>query len=180
LGVELASSALGGETDFYKVRLSSTWYFPGFFEGHVWEVVGQGGVVNNYGDTIHVPLFDRSYLGGVNNLRGYKYHKVGPKQDNEPIGGEMYWYGSVEYSLPIIERLRFAMFYDIGNVYLNAYSLSLLPRQAQYNDDVGIGFRLNIPRLGPLRLDYAFPLSHDEGLSSSGKFQFSVGFQREF
>jgi outer membrane protein assembly factor BamA len=116
----------------------------------------------------------------VGTLRGFRYHRVGPAINNEPIGGEMSWMGSVEYSLPIIERLRFALFYDVGNVYPNAYSFSLAPGQKAYSDDWGVGFRLNIPRLGPLRLDYAFPMSHDDGVSGSGKFQFSVGFQREF
>ncbi|MCI0535239.1 MAG: outer membrane protein assembly factor BamA [Verrucomicrobiales bacterium] len=190
---EVASSTLGGDTDFYKARISSIWYFPGFFSGHIWELLGQAGVVDNYGDTSRVPLFDRYFLGGVTSLRGFKYRRVGPRYhqvdpvtgvdqivNDEPIGGEMYWLGSVEYSLPIIERLRFAVFYDIGNVYENAYSFSLAPGQRTYSDDWGVGFRLNIPRLGPLRLDYAFPISHDDGISGSGKFQFSVGFQRDF
>lgn len=177
---EIASRQLGGDTDFYKVRLQTSVYFPGFFDGHVWEILGQAGVVDNFGDTTRVPLFDRYFLGGVTSLRGYRYRKVGPTDTGEPIGGEMFWYGSVEYSLPIIDRLRFAMFYDIGNVYLNSYSFDLQPGQATYSDDVGVGFRINIPRLGPLRLDYAFPLSHDAGVSSAGKFQFSVGFTRDF
>ena len=154
-----------------------------------WE--GSGSWIDRSPDK-RVPLFDRYFLGGVYTLRGYRFRRVGPGMatdvsgkpflttTGEPIGGEMYWFGSVEYSLPIIERLRFAVFYDIGNVYLNAYSFSLSPGQKIYSDDVGLGFRLNIPRLGPLRLDYAFPIQHDDGISGSGKFQFSVGYYREF
>jgi outer membrane protein insertion porin family len=177
---EVAGSYLGGDTDFYKLRLSSSWYFPGFFEGHVIEALGQGGVVQDYGDSTRVPLFDRWFLGGVTTLRGYRYRHVGPRVDGEPLGGETYWYGSLEYSFPIIERLRFAVFYDIGNVYQDAYSFDLGPGQATYSDNWGVGIRLNIPRLGPLRLDYAFPISHDEGISDSGRFQFSVGFTRDY
>ena len=50
--------------------------------------------------------------------------------------------------------------------------------QALYSDNYGLGFRLNIPRLGPLRLDYGIPINHDTGISGSGRFQFSVGFTR--
>ena len=44
---------------------------------------------------------------------------------NEPMGGDTYWFGSVEYTLPIFEKdnglgVRFAMFYDIGAVYEQA------------------------------------------------------------
>jgi hypothetical protein len=31
-----------------------------------------------------------------------------------------------------------------------------------------------------LRLDYGIPISHDDNVSGSGKFQFSVGFTRDY
>ncbi len=38
---------------------------------------------------------------------------------NEPIGGDSFWFGSVEYSIPIVEKeggvgVRVATFYDVG------------------------------------------------------------------
>lgn len=175
---ELAGGPLGAEADFYKWEVRSSWYFPGFFEGHIWEVVGRTGVVEEYGDTERVPLFDRYFLGGVNSLRGFRYRDVGPHDEpsEEPIGGSTFYYGSVEYSLPIIERLRFAMFYDIGNVYLDPYDFDF----GNYSDNWGVGIRLNIPRLGPLRLDYGIPITHDRFSNGKGKFQFSVGFYRDY
>lgn len=173
----------GGEADFYKLELRSFWYFPGFWEKHVLEVGGQIGVVEEWGRSDRVPLFDRFFLGGISSLRGYKYHGVGPHIDDEPIGGATMWYGTLEYSLPIapaLERLRFAVFYDIGMVYQDAYSFDTLPEQRTYNDNWGVGFRLNIPRLGPLRLDYGIPITHDRDASGSGRFQFSVGFSRKY
>ena len=83
--------------------------------------------------------------------------------------------GSAEYSIPIIERLRLAVFYDIGNVYANAYDFNF----KDYLDNWGVGVRLNIPRLGPLRLDYGIPITHP-GANGSGKFQFSVGWNRDY
>ena len=130
-----------------------------------------------------LPLFDRFFLGGISSLRGYRYHDVGPHEDDEPIGGNTMWFGTLEYSLPIVpalERLRFAVFYDIGNVYEDAYSFTKRPEQRVYNDNWGLGLRLNIPRLGPLRLDYGIPITHDRDTSGSGRFQFSVGFRRDY
>lgn len=173
----------GGEADFYKLELRSFWYFPGFWEKHVLEVGGQIGVVEEWGRSDRVPLFDRFFLGGISSLRGYKYHGVGPHVDDEPVGGNTMWYGTVEYSLPVapaLERLRFAVFYDIGMVYQDAYSFDTLPGQRAYNDNWGVGLRLNIPRLGPLRLDYGIPITHDRDASGSGRFQFSVGFSRKY
>jgi outer membrane protein insertion porin family len=133
--------------------------------------------VDVWGDATRVPLFDRWYLGGLYSLRGYKYRHVGPKDYiGEPIGGGTYWFGTAEYSLPIIERLRFAMFYDVGNVYSGAYDYSHLNK---YNDNWGIGLRINLP-IGPLRLDYGIPITHDESSDGGGKFNFGVGYQRDF
>jgi len=143
------------------------------------EVGGRVGVVEAFSDSIRVPMFDRFFLGGANTLRGYKYRFVGPKDEyGEPIGGNTYWMGSVEYSIPLIERLRFAVFYDIGMVYLESYDFNF----SSYNDNWGVGLRLSIPQLGPapLRLDYAFPITHGPDTSGSGRFQFSVGYQRPF
>jgi len=145
----------------------------------VLDLGGTAGVVEAYGDSTRVPLFDRFFLGGANTLRGYKFRHVGPKDEfGEPIGGGTYWFASAEYSIPIIERLRLAAFYDIGMVYSKAYDFNL----GSYNDDWGIGLRLLIPQLGPapLRLDYAFPITHGSDTSGSGRFQFSVGYQRPF
>ena len=173
----------GGEVDFYKLEARSFWYFPGFLEKHVLEVGGRAGVVEEWGRSERVPLFDRFFLGGISSLRGYRYHDVGPREDDEPVGGKTMWFGTVEYSLPIVptlERLRFALFYDIGNVYQDAYSFDRRPEQRFYNDNWGVGIRLNIPRLGPLRLDYGIPITHDRDVGGSGRFQFSVGFRRDY
>jgi outer membrane protein insertion porin family len=139
-------------------------------------MIGRTGVVEEYGDSDFVPVFDRYFLGGVTSLRGYRYRRVGPYDEGEPVGGRTFFLGSVEYSIPIVERLRFAIFYDIGNVYRDAYDFDF----GDYSDNWGVGIRLNIPRLGPLRLDYGIPITHDENTGGGGRFQFSVGFRRDY
>jgi outer membrane protein insertion porin family len=186
LEAEVAGGPLGGDADFYKLQLRSSRYFRGFAPGHVLEISTQIGVVDTHGFDDHVPLFDRFFIGGMLNLRGYKFRDVGPYDSRgvEPIGGRTYWFGSAEYSIPIIERLRIAAFYDIGNVYPFSYSFETLPDNygphpyGLFSDNWGVGIRLNIPMLGPLRLDYALPLTHDAYTGSSGRFQFGVGFTR--
>jgi outer membrane protein insertion porin family len=183
LSAELAGP-FGGEKNYYKLELKTHWYFKGLFTGHVLELVGGVGVADSYGSTSMVPFYDRFYLGGLNSLRGYEYRSVSPRdppdsdgfQSEEPVGGDSYWIGSAEYSLPIIQNLRFAVFYDIGNVTLDPYSLTF----KDFTDNWGVGLRLNIPRLGPLRLDYGVPLSHDQFNSSSGRLQFGASFDRPF
>lgn len=178
---DVASSALGGERDYYQLELRTAWYFRGFAKGHVLELTGRGGVTEGYnGDD--VPFYDRFYLGGLYSLRGFKYRDVSPREPgfDEPIGGRTYSFASAEYSLPIINQekgagVRFAVFYDIGFVNSDAYDFN----GSNFSDDWGIGLRLNLP-IGPLRLDYAFPIHHDQYSDGGGRFQFGVGYTREF
>ncbi len=179
-----------GDTTFYKLELKTDWFFKGFFKGHVIEAGGRAGVAQSLsgGD---VPFYDRYYLGGLYSLRGFKYRNIGPRDPNylnnqfqgipdEPIGGDSYWFGSAEYSIPILEKdggvgLRVAVFYDVGSVGAKPYAFS-----GSFDDNWGLGFRLNIPRLGPLRLDYGIPIHHDANNGSTGQFQFGVGYTRDF
>jgi outer membrane protein insertion porin family len=200
---ELAGGPFGGDSDFYKLEMRTSRYFKGFLHGHVLEINGGIGVVDSYGRSSRVPLFDRWYLGGIGDLRGYRYREVGPKDQpyvirqlvppndgeaphivpshNEPIGGSTYWVGTAEYSVPIIDYVRFAVFYDVGMVYVDPYSFRVQNKFNHfYNDNYGFGLRLNIPHLGPLRLDYGIPITSDLSNHSSGRFQFSVGYTRPF
>jgi len=179
--VEVAGGPLGGDRNFYKLELGSAWYFKGFFPGHVLELGARAASANSFGSTTNVPFFDRYFLGGVETLRGYRYREVGPRSLNEPIGGDTSWFASAEYSVPIIERLRFAAFYDIGMVYYDPFSFShSYFGTGAYNDNWGIGLRLLIPQLGPLRLDYGIPIHSDPFNRSHGRFQFTAGFERPF
>jgi outer membrane protein insertion porin family len=176
-----------GDTTYYKLEAKTAWYFPGLFTRHVLEAVGRAGIADSLssGD---VPFYDRYYLGGLYSLRGFKFRSIAPRETppfpgvtQDPIGGDTYWFGSLEYSLPIFEKdngpgVRFAMFYDVGAVYEKAYSVS----GDDFDDDWGLGLHINIPKLGPLRLEYGIPIHHDQYNGKSGRFQFGVGWQRPF
>jgi len=119
-----------------------------------------------------VPIFDRLYLGGSNNLRGFAFRDVGPRDvHGEPLGGESMARGTVEMTFPIIEKARGAIFYDTGFVNADAYSF----KTSDTASDFGFGLRLDLP-IGPLRVDYGIPLQTN-GRSSSGHFNFNVGYQ---
>ncbi|HEX3719862.1 MAG TPA: outer membrane protein assembly factor BamA [Verrucomicrobiae bacterium] len=172
-----------GDTDFYKLELRTSWFFPGFAPGHIIEFDGSAGSVSTWGNTGQVPIFERWFLGGLYSLRGYKYQTIGPEdQFGEPLGGNTYWFGSAEYSIPIVKMLRIAAFYDAGNVYPDSFNFNPGPNRGFYSDDAGLGLRIVLPIGGgtPLRLDYGIPIVHDPTVGSGGKFQFGFGYQRQF
>ncbi len=183
---QIAGGPLGGDFSFYKLELRTAWYFKGFGEGDVLEVLGRVGTMDTYNDSNHVPFYEKYYLGGAYDMRGYKYRHLGPLIDGEPVGGQTYAFGSLEYSVPIVEEyLRVAAFYDIGWVNPDAYDFDPSHREDPvygklgWADNIGLGVRLNIPMLGPLRFDYGVPIN-GKNESGSGRFNFSVGYTREF
>jgi outer membrane protein insertion porin family len=80
---------------------------------------------------------------------------------------------TAEYTMPIVDKVRGAVFYDVGFVNGDAYDFS----SSMYNADAGIGLRLDLP-IGPVRIDYGVPTKKDSDLGSSrGRFNFNVGYQ---
>jgi len=192
LSTELIGGPVGGNISVYKLNAKTTSFFP-LFGGHVLELLGAVGVVDAYGQTrgsgpivdedpspfLHlvkvddVPIFDRYFLGGANTLRGFGFRDVGPKDvRGESVGGNTYANATVEYTIPIVERIRGAVFFDIGEVEKDSYSFDL----GDLKSDAGIGVRLNLP-IGPIRLDYGYPIQTDKETGKTGKIQFSVGYQ---
>ncbi len=172
LSVYVAGGVLGGDTDIYGFDLEASKYFllP-------WDTIltlnGEVASVSTWAGGDRVPIFDRLYLGGANNLRGFKFRDVGPKdEDGEPIGGNTLARFTVEYTFPVVDKIRGAVFYDAGFVNSSSYDFGA----GNVNSDVGIGVRLDLP-IGPVRIDYGFPLQKDEYSSGSGKFNFNIGYQ---
>lgn len=167
----VAGGFLGGDTDIYGFDLEASHFI------HLpWDTIltlnGEVAAVNTWSGGDRVPIYDRLYLGGANNLRGFKFRDVGPKdEDGEPIGGKTLWRVTVEYTFPIVDKVRGALFYDAGAVGSDAYDFG-----GDMNSDVGIGVRLDLP-IGPVRLDYGIPIQADQYNDSSGKFQFNIGYQ---
>jgi outer membrane protein insertion porin family len=123
-------------------------------------------------DVPAVPIFDRLFLGGSNNLRGFAFRDVGPRdKQGEPLGGQSMARVTAELTFPIVVKARGAIFYDTGFVNADPYDFST----DHIASDFGIGIRLDLP-IGPMRIDYGIPIQRD-GRSSGGHFNFNVGYQ---
>ena len=179
LASNIAGENIGGEADFYNLNLSSAWYFEGLRDGHVLELIGRTSVADNYGDSAEVPYLERYTLGGGSTLRGFSYREVGPRDsNNKVIGGETMYMGTAEYSVPtfISDRIRFASFVDAGGVARRSYDWDL----GNYNANYGFGLRIEIPFLGPLRMDYGIPFKSDAYNDNSGRFNLTFGYTTAF
>lgn len=178
LSAFVAGGGLGGTVQDYGINLGAKKFFSLPWD-MILETKGGIGIVNGWGGGGTPPIFDELYLGGANDMRGFAFREVGPKdQYGNPIGGSTSVEGTGEITFPIIPRLRGAFFTDWG--YVNAGALSFAPTQAGngsggLNGDMGIGARIELP-IGPIRVDWGYPVSSDSWNHSNGQFNFNVGY----
>jgi outer membrane protein insertion porin family len=159
----------GGDVDAYGFSLEGAQFFS--LPGNM--IFSLEGALRTVDGGDKVPIFERLFLGGANNLRGFDYRDVGPKDENgEPIGGLTSAYATAELTFPIIEKVRGAVFYDVGMVSGDSYDWG-----GDINSDVGIGLRLYFLPTGPIRLDFGIPVQADEDNDSGGQFNFNLGYR---
>lgn len=188
LSTFVTGGPLAGDIQIYGWNAEAAKYF--LFK---WDTIltlnAQAGVVDVWGSdstALGVPLYDRLFLGGANDMRGFRFRRVGGRgrpeigkrvvdpTNQEPLGGQTLARLTVEYTAPVIDKVRAAVFYDAGFINSDPYDFSA----SAYNSDVGLGLRLDLP-IGPVRIDYGIPLKMDPsfGDSKRGRFQFNVGYQ---
>ncbi len=192
LSGEIAGGILGGDNDFYK--------FTGGYQRYrslggkrvlAWR--GRAGYARAYGRSDAVPVESRYFLGGANSVRGYDEASLGPRfrdgAGNQRVaGGEILLLANLEarFPLPLISRWNFsgAVFLDAGNVWADVSDVSASDfalssdRNETGSDDfrygLGAGIRYNTP-VGPIRVDYGYPLKPDLFTDTGGTWYFSLG-----
>ncbi|MFA6078719.1 MAG: outer membrane protein assembly factor BamA [Candidatus Omnitrophota bacterium] len=172
LGIQDAGGIFGGDKDFVSGTGSAALYHT-FFSKLVLEVKGRMGIANAYGKSSEVPIYERYFAGGANTIRGYRERAVGPRDpgSNDPIGGEALLIGNAELTFPIYEKLlKGAVFYDVGNVWRHAEDFAV---GSNYRQGAGIGVRIKTP-IGPVKLDYGYPLVNNYDDKKQGEFYFSM------
>jgi len=197
LDFSVAGGPMGGDNHYYKLEWRGSKFFPvAEFQDQVLAVLARTGVVESFGDSNKnvartftftdgfgqtqtqtfnyipgVPFYDRYFLGGPQDLRGFEYRDVGPKgSSGEPLGGKTYGFFSLEYSFDVVKPVRMAFFYDGGFANVDAYDFS----PVDYNDNFGIGLRLFVAG-APLSLDFGIPLTSDRYNRKGNQFNFSFG-----
>lgn len=120
-------------------------------------------------------------LGGPYTIRGFKMSGVGT--------GDAFVMGSAEFATPIpfldrtklsrkvnfLNNIRFTVWADAGKIFNPTIADTLYDRPG-YAVSMGIGLKLYIPGMGPVSVDYGFPLTNsgDNG-PKHGYFTFGVG-----
>ena len=136
LSTELASGLLGSELLFLRHRWTGRLYYnlggasgqPG--SGFVLKANSEMGFITSP-SSAGVPVFNRFYLGGILDVRGYRLRTLGarlplsvsldPNSQSFPtgsnIGGNLQAYSNFEFEFPILDKvgIRGVAFFDAGN-----------------------------------------------------------------
>jgi outer membrane protein insertion porin family len=175
LDVSLALAGLGGdvETMTFSTQASKYWNLK-------WDTILSLNGEVAFVDAINgdVPIFERMFLGGGRTLRGFEFRDIGGDRDGpsgEVLGGKSLAFLNTEYTVPIIETVRAAAFYDMG--FVNSGSWDMAPQDLY--SDAGFGIRIQLPISPvPIALDYAFPMSSpDSAADKGGQFNFYMSYE---
>ena len=175
VGLTLAGTAVGGDVNTITFSTQAQKYWNLKWDS-ILSLSGELAFVDSTnGDEI--PIFERMFLGGGRTLRGFEFRDVGPRDSNytnEVYGGNSLGYISAEYTVPIIETIRAAVFYDTGFVNPESWDIGM----SDIYSDIGVGIRLKLPISPlPLALDYAVPVSSpDKEADKGGQFNFSLQY----
>ncbi len=135
---EIASQAFGSEFNYLRHRFTGRFYYPlggGTGQpgsGFVIKLNTELGLITSP-DPQGVPIFQRYFLGGILDVRGFTLRSIGPRlpltstldpnsgpiANGADIGGNLEAYENLELEFPIIDKvgIRGVVFFDAGNAW---------------------------------------------------------------
>ncbi len=189
LSFEFAGRFLDGDVAYNKIRFTSAWYFP-FFWDTVFLVKGSWGYIEERAGG-KLPVYQKFRIGGLSSVRGFEAGTISTRDPvyGDRIGGERMMYYNLEYRFPILKEqgITGLVFFDCGNVFATNGSVNVANKYNDYREgsehytfsgirkSAGGGIRWYSP-MGPLRLEYGKNLDPLDW-EKSGKWEFSMGNQ---
>jgi len=173
-------AGFGGDHNFYRLEHDFTWYRSLDSESKwVLSLRTREGWINAYGSSDRIPLQNRLHAGGTGTVRGYRNRDIGPTVreftyfgERFAVGGELRWITNAEVRYKLSDLLRLYSFWDAGGVWASAGDFAI----EDMKHSVGIGIGVDMPRIGPIRVDYGFPVN-PEGYQGSGRLHLTTGFR---
>jgi outer membrane protein insertion porin family len=200
LSGEIADQFLGSQNVFTRYEAVGRAYYP-IWGPFVLRLKTNVGLVASR-DPRGVPIFERYFVGGIYDVRGFSPRSLGPvirapsdrSQDSSLrgflIGGNMNVIGNAEIEFPIFDKvgIRGVVFTDVGNAFnLEEQYCKIAPFAVDasknpcnspldiyaYRASWGFGFRWFSP-IGPLRFEWGIPFKTLPG-EQPIVFEFTIG-----
>jgi outer membrane protein insertion porin family len=171
LTVALTGGPLGGTVNYVRPDVEAIFYIP-HTKRTALGLRGEFSMIKPFGDTQILPYYQRFFLGGETQIRGYNVRTVGPfDAQNRALGGDKFVLFNAEYYIDIFGPLRFLFFYDAGQAYAEGEPITL----NKLRTSTGAELRFVMPVLNvPFRLIYAWNPQRDP-FQPKTTFKFAVG-----
>ncbi len=150
---QVTGGILGGTVNYLRPSLRMINYVP-FLSKLALGVRGEVAWIKPYGDTMVLPLYQRYYLGGETQVRGYPIRSIGPTDGSgRALGGNKLLLFNAEWYYDVFGPLRMLLFFDAGQAYLEGERFRVDELRISY----GVEARFVMPVLNvPFRLIYYF------------------------
>ncbi|MBM4320612.1 MAG: hypothetical protein FJ125_11785, partial [Deltaproteobacteria bacterium] len=131
-----------------------------------------GWIIPLEGPEQDIPTDDRLFLGGDSKLRGFVEKSVGPRdRSGVPLGDLVRLMGTMELRFHLAWWMWAAAFYDTGLLVHEPDEIGL----GELRHSVGLGLRLLLLDLMPLRFDFARVLD-PQPEDQTSVFTFNLGY----
>jgi outer membrane protein insertion porin family len=172
-GLSVASSALGGNEQFVRFNAEHTRYYPiKKLNDSVYLFSTRLGLAAPFKGKNSLPISERFFAGGARDLRGFGFEEAGPRDPvtGEPVGGNALLVVNNEMRFPITGILGGAVFSDTGNVFARVKDFQL----QDLTQTIGAGLLAKTP-IGPVRIDFAFPILNRPDSEKRYRIHFTFG-----
>ena len=167
LHIEQAGGWMPGTFNYFSVVGDARHYRRAFDDRVVFASRLRLGSIDPMGGEADVPLLKRFFFGGSNEMRGWGVYELSPlSASGEAVGGKSLLAATAEVRVPIVRRLRGAVFVEAGNVWQDPWTMRL----GDLRYDAGSGLRFETP-FGLIRVDLGYQLKPLDGLRIDGKPQ---------
>jgi outer membrane protein insertion porin family len=168
---KFAGSFLGGEVDLIKPSFEWTFYHP-LIKNHVIGFHLSYEFVKPLKNS-EVPFWEKFFLGGERDIRGYEIYTIGPRSEGGTnMGGDKAFIFNAEYNIAVGGPLYVIFFYDMGNAYAQNQKFSF----KDMFTSAGFEARIFVPALRvPFRLIFAYNNRKIYPDDSKFAFRFAIG-----
>jgi outer membrane protein insertion porin family len=167
--VDISKGLTNQLDDFLKYELDLRTYLTPFSRlTMAWR--GYAGHLDPYGTNRNVPDDQLFFLGGTNDVRGFRENLLLRNADGDAVGARNALFTSLEARIDLGGNFELTSFYDLG---------SLQDEDNRQGGDpvrsaVGLGLRYHTP-IGPIGLLYGHKLGRESG-EDAGRLHFSIGY----
>ena len=197
--LSLEYAGLAGDFDYTKA-LVAVHYYKELFWGFILKNSFNYGLVMSNDRNKKVPFTELFLLGGSSSLKGFRAYNVGKRKHSKkaqnyalrkewndfkefawrPYGGTQMFHYNLELRFLLLKKMYLdgILFFDVGEANDSlTFSFNGDPEKGfGLRMDIGFGLQVRLPVLGPVRLDWGFPLKfHEKYREKEMEFQFMMG-----